>query len=775
MEPGITKILIVEDNSIVAADIKARVEMMGYDVTDCVTRGQSAIDSAMQETPNLILMDIKLKGEMSGIEAASSIRESFDIPIIYLTSYTDDATIERAKLTDPFGYIVKPFEDQELRTVIEISLHKHQAEIRLKESEQWLKTTLISIGDGVITTDMQACVTFMNPVAEALTGWPFQEAAGKEITEIFNIVNEDTLKPVENPVTKVIETGKIIGLANHTLLIARDGRQLPIKDSGSPITLNDTERLGVVLVFQDNTEARNAEKRLQESEDRYRKLFDYSPVPAQSLDKNGMIKSVNKTWLKTLGYNNNEEVEGGFFGDFLNPSWRGHFEENFPRFKSIGEVLGIEFEMKKKDGSFINVKFDGKIRKDEVGNFIQTDCVFRDVSEQVRLEKKLKEQENALRQHQKIEAIGTLAGGIAHDFNNILAAIVGFTELSLDDAEVESVLHDNLEEVYSASMRARDLVQQILVFSRKGTQENQVLDICPIIEDTIAMLRSTTPTTIDIQQRISGKPIKVKANPSQLHQILINLITNGVHAIDNRIGTITILVEEECISGSKVSNAIDMLPGQYAKLSVSDTGLGIDKADLHSIFDPYFTTKAPDKGSGLGLSVVHGIIKSYGGYITVSSEPDSETTFTIYLPLSAENLVAIPPQSVKQLPGGSEHILVVDDEPSIARFHKRRLEQMGYEVTVKTSSSDALDCFRLSPGNFDLLITDMTMPDMSGLELARAIKNIRENIPIILCTGFSEDINSDAKLPDQLDALLMKPIESPELLGKIRELLDMKK
>ncbi len=766
------RILIVEDNSIVAADIKARVERMGYEVTDCVTRGQSAIDSAMRETPNLILMDIKLKGEMSGIEAATSIRASRDIPIIYLTSYTDDATLERAKLTDPFGYIVKPFEDQELRTVIEISIHKHQAELRLKESEQWFKTTLTSIGDGVITTDMQACVTFMNPVAEELTGWPFQEAVGREITEIFNIINEDTLKTVVNPVTKVIETGKVIGLANHTLLIARDGRRMPIKDSGSPIVLNDIEHLGVVLVFQDNTESRLAEKRIHDSEDRFRKLFDNSPLPAQSLDKKGMIKSVNQTWLKTLGYNK-DEVEGGFFGDYLNPSWKGHFAENFPRFKAIGEVLGIEFEMKKKDGSFITVKFDGKIRKDEAGNFLQTDCVFRDVSEQVRLEKKLKEQENAIRQHQKSEAIGTLAGGIAHDFNNILAAIVGFTELSLDDAEVESVLHDNLQEVYSASMRARDLVQQILVFSRKGNQDNHVLDICPIIEDTISMLRSTIPTTIDIQQRIGEKPIKIKANTSQLHQVLINLVTNGVHAIDKGTGTITIVVEEESINGSKVRDAIDMVPGKYAKISVSDTGAGIDKAHLHSIFDPYFSTKEPDKGSGLGLSVVHGIIKSYGGYITVSSEPGSATTFTIYLPISPENLAATPMQSDEPLPGGSEHILVVDDEPSIARFHKRRLERMGYEVTVKLSSSDALESFRFSPGDFDLVITDMTMPEMSGIDLSRAIKNIREDIPIILCTGFSEDINSEADLPDQLDALLMKPVESPQLFGKIRELLDI--
>ena len=764
------KILIVEDNAIVAADIKTRIDKMGYQVTDCVTRGENALESVSGRVPDLILMDIKLKGKMSGIETASSIRASRDIPVIYLTSYSDDETLEQAKLTDPYGYIIKPFEDQELRTAIEISLHKHQAERRLKESEQWFKTTLTSIGDGVITTDMQGCVTFMNRVAEELTGWPIKDAKGKPITEIFHIINEDTLEPVENPVTKVIETGLIIGLANHTLLISRDGRRMPIKDSGAPIVLDDAESVGVVLVFQDDTSARQGERKLRESEDRFRKLFDSAPLPYQSLNEEGLILDVNQTWLDVLGYQK-DEVQGRFFGDFLHPSWKEHFAINFPKFRAVGEVLGVQFEMRRKDGSFLTVQFDGKIGTDMTGNFIQTHCVFRDISEELRLQKQLKEQEDSLRQHQKLEAIGTLAGGIAHDFNNILSAIVGFTELSLDEVAGDTMLHDNLKEVFSASMRARDLVKQILVFSKKGDEVKQVVDTIPLIKDAVSMLRSTIPSNIEIKLDIAAPSLIVLANTTQLHQVLINLVTNGVHAIKNS-GKITISADTISLSKNQPKPAIDLSPGDYAKISVSDTGSGIKKEHLNSIFDPYFSTKTPDKGSGLGLSVVHGIIKSHGGGITVSSEVNVGTIFTLYLPLSSQRQHSLSSQESEKTTRGSEHILVVDDETAIAHIHTRHLNSLGYQVTAMTSSTDALASFRENPGQFDLVITDMTMPKMTGTELSRSIKNIRPDIPIILCTGFSEDIEREQELPSQLDALLMKPVGKNQLIQKIRELLD---
>lgn len=770
MEPQ-TKILVVEDNAIVAADIKSRVQKLGFSVTGCVSRGESAVQSVESVPPNLILMDIKLKGEMSGIEAASIIREKHDIPIIYLTSYTDETTLDKAKKTDPFGYVIKPFEDKELNTVIEISLHKHKVERELKKSQQWLHTTLKSIGDGVITTDMDGLVTFINPVAEELTGWQFKDAAGQPVTTVFNIVNEQTQEVVENPVTKVLESGQIVGLANHTLLIDRNGHRRPIKDSGAPILLNDTESIGVVLIFQDDTESRTYQKQLEEKEERFRRLFEHAPLPYQSLDENGCFLEVNRTWLEIMGYKK-AEVIGEKFADFLHPDWQNHFKENFPRFKSIGEILGVEFEMKRSDGTFITVQFDGKTSNDQTGNFIQTHCVFRDITKEAELQELLTEQEKILRKNQKLEAIGTLAGGIAHDFNNILSAIIGFTELSLDEVGQETVLHDNLQEVLSASGRAKELVKQILTYSRQGEEEKKPLAVDSLLREAISMLRSTIPSNIVINDQKLENGIRINASGTQLHQVFVNLITNAVHAI-SASGTIEVILCIENIKGPTAGSIPNIIPGEYAKISVIDSGCGISNKNLETIFDPYFTTKSPDKGSGLGLSVVHGIIKSHGGHILVSSKVDIGTTVDIWLPTCSrmvETMTVLQPE--ENLPAGSERILVIDDEPSIVRILQRNLENAGYKVKCCTDSVEAIETFRSTPESYDLVLTDMTMPTMSGLKLAKEIKAINTKIPIILCTGYSEGIDINGNLPKDLDGILMKPLDKVQLLSTIRDLLN---
>lgn len=769
-KPGI---LIVEDNAIVAEDIKARIKKMGYQVTDCVARGELAIESVDKNSPDIILMDIKLKGRMTGIEAASAIHTGHDIPVIYLTSYADEETLSRAKLTGPFGYIVKPFDDKDLYSIIEITLYKHQMERKLKESELLLRTTLTSIGDGVITTDMAGCITFMNPVAESLTGWSCSEAFGKPLNVVFNIINEFSKKPMENPVAKVVETGQIIGLANHTLLITRDGRELPIKDSGSPIVLNGTQMLGVVLVFQDDSESRAAEKKLRDSEDRFKKLFEYAPLPYQSLDEQGNIIEVNQTWLDILGYQKNDVI-GKSFADFLNPEWEDHFKENFPKFKALGEVLGVEFEMKKKDGTYIPTRFDGRIRRGQAGNFIQTHCVFRNLSEEKKLQKKIAEQEIALRQNQKLEAIGTLAGGIAHDFNNILSAVIGYTELSLDDIQKGTPLYENLTEVLNAGMRAKNLVKQILTFSRKGEEEKKPVQIDTLVRDALKMLRSTIPSNIEIKEYVGKVPVTITANTSQMNQVVMNLVTNAVHAIDGN-GLIEIGVEKIHIDETRADNYPDIVPGAYSRLFVSDTGCGIARENLEAIFDPYFTTKTPDKGTGLGLAVVHGIVKIHGGHISVYSEPGKGTTFQVYLPLSEHSSRALPVQSLRKISMGTERILFVDDELSITRLQKQILERLGYSVTAQTSSEKALEIFRSEPDSFDLLITDMTMPGMTGDKLVLEIKATRPDLPVIICTGFSEKVNEKSAMDLAIDGFLMKPVDMKKMAETVRKVLDKAK
>ncbi|MDP2799885.1 MAG: response regulator, partial [Deltaproteobacteria bacterium] len=273
-----TKILVVEDEGIVAEDIRRSLQNLGYTVSAVVSSGQEAVKKAEEYKPDLVLMDIVLKGEIDGIEAANQIRLCFNIPVVYLTAYADERTMDRAKVTEPFGYIVKPFEDRELRMTIEMALYKHKTENKLREREEWLSTTLGSIGDAVIATDAHGHIRFMNPVAESLTGWKEGDAAGKSLTEVFNIIHEETRKLVESPVTKVLRKGVVVGLANHTLLVARDGAEIPIDDSGAPSRDAKGDIIGIVLVFRDIRERRKAERDLQESERRYRGLYETALV-----------------------------------------------------------------------------------------------------------------------------------------------------------------------------------------------------------------------------------------------------------------------------------------------------------------------------------------------------------------------------------------------------------------------------------------------------------------------------------------------------------------
>ncbi|MBU2480663.1 MAG: response regulator, partial [Proteobacteria bacterium] len=507
--------------------------------------------------------------------------------------------------------------------------------------------------------------------------------------------------------------------------------------------------------------------------DRFQKLFDYAPLPYQSLDENGQIIEVNQIWLEILGYNR-EDVIGKSFGDFLHPEWVDHFKENFPKFKSMGEIMGIEFEMKKKDGSFISTRFDGRIRRNKAGDFIQTHCVFRDISLENSLKKRLRDQENAIRQSQKLEAIGNLAGGIAHDFNNILSSILGYTELALQDVQKQTDLHNNLTEVLRAGQRARKLVKQILTFSRKDEQEKAPVQINSMLADAVKMLRSTIPSSIEIKVQVCPEPIIINANTSQVNQIIINLVTNAAHAITDT-GVIEIGLELTHLDENQAAQYPDLLPGKYADLFVSDTGCGIARENLACVFDPYFTTKTPDKGSGLGLSVVHGIVKIHGGHITVCSEETKGTTFHVYLPLSLHKPGKTEDKTKQPIEHGQENILFVDDEPVIGRLQKQLLERLGYHVVVKTSSKDALEFFTADPQSFQLVITDMTMPEMTGDKLSRAIKDIRPDIPIILCTGFSEKVNAQTAPDLPIDAFLMKPVETKKMAQTIRNLLDTKK
>ena len=402
-------------------------------------------------------------------------------------------------------------------------------------------------------------------------------------------------------------------------------------------------------------------------------------------------------------------------------------------------------------------------------NFIL--AVIKDITEKKEAEKETKKLEKQLRQAQKMEAIGTLAGGIAHDFNNILGAILGYTELTFLDVSEGSSSHRSLKRVITACHRAKDLVNQILTFSRQKEQEKKPVKIKLILKEILHLLRASLPSTIDFRASYKKNSAMIMADPTQIHQILMNLCTNAGHSMKDRGGILYVTLEDVEITEEDLSLSQKIAPGPYVKLKVKDSGTGMEKEVMDRIFEPYFTTKEKGEGTGLGLSVVHGIVNSYGGCITVSSEPQRGTTFEVYFPAITENLEEEKTLKIS-LPGGNETIFFIDDEEDIALSARLILERAGYKVITENESLKALEIFSSESKKFDLVMTDQTMPKMTGLELTEKLLNIRPDIPVILCSGYSDEV--PAKMVQKLGIkdFLLKPVDMEVLVNSVRRVLD---
>jgi nitrogen-specific signal transduction histidine kinase/ActR/RegA family two-component response regulator len=396
-----------------------------------------------------------------------------------------------------------------------------------------------------------------------------------------------------------------------------------------------------------------------------------------------------------------------------------------------------------------------------------------DITDRKRAEEEKKKLAAQLQQSHKMEAIGTLAGGIAHDFNNILSVILGYTEIAIEDELPEDApAKASLKEVFNAGLRAKDLVKQILVFSRQGESEKKPISLNAIVKETAKLLRATIPTNIEIRKNILLKEGLILADLTQIHQIILNLCTNAAYAMRENGGWLELNLSEVSIGMEDTRELSILRPGIYFKLSVTDTGHGMDQLTREQIFDPFFTTKPKEEGTGLGLSVVHGIVKDHGGHITVESVLGKGTSFNVYLPkmVSPGTMEIEEPVSIQT---GTEKILVVDDELSVADFMVKTLQNLGYQVTGMSSSKKALDTFRLHPEAFDLVITDQTMPEMTGDVLTQGIISIRPDIPVILCTGFSHQITKEYAEALGIKELLMKPILRNQLAESVRRAIDL--
>ena len=522
-------------------------------------------------------------------------------------------------------------------------------------------------------------------------------------------------------------------------------------------------------VFANALENKKTRQALQQSEERLRIVFETFPDPVTIIQaEDGRCIDINSAFTRVTGWTY-DEVVGKTAADldiWHDPPAR---EKMIADITEHGKVENLEAQFRLKDGRLITALMSATLIILRNRPHILT--ITRDISELKAAQQEREQLRTRLIQAQKMEAIGTLAGGIAHDFNNILGAIIGYAEMALYDTQKDSMEHYNTEQVLKAGHRAKDLVKQILAFSRKSEQDKKIIFLTPIIKEVLKLLRASLPTTIEIRQNIEPNLDAIFADPTQIHQVMMNLCTNSAHAMGDKGGILEINLHNSNLDTKAAARYPELNPGPYVKLSVSDTGCGMDFATLQRIFDPYFTTKEQDKGTGMGLAVVHGIVKGHGGSIHVESAVAEGTRFDILFPVVKRQVIS-ETEELKALPTGNETILCVDDEQSLIELGKNMLKKLGYRVEARTLPVEAIELFKAAPDTFDLVISDMTMPAMTGVSLAKKLMQIRPQIPVIICTGYSEQIDESRAKELGIRGFLMKPFTIRELSKTVRKVLD---
>jgi PAS domain S-box-containing protein len=639
-----------------------------------------------------------------------------------------------------------------------------RASTQLRKSEQWLSTTLESIGDAVIATDERGCVKYLNPVASQLTGWSSDDARTKRLDEVFRIVSEETGDTVQSPVERVLREGIVVGLANHTLLIRRDGKKFPIEDSGAPIKDSRGTIHGVVLVFKDASAQRAAEAALAASEERLRLAIEGAGLGTWDLDLSNNELVFNTQHYRMLGLDPARPITRDIARAQVLPEDLEGVERAIARAQASGTPYHAEYRIHRADdGSERTLSVLGRFLFDEEGKPQRLLGIVSDITERRLLEQRV-------RQTQKLDALGTLAGGIAHDFNNILSILRGNLLLIEADLPADHPISPAISEMSRACSRARDLVRQILTFGRKQEQDRKILDLSDVVQEALKLLRSTIPANVDIRSRLTADLPTVLADPGQIHQVLMNLGINASHAIGRAQGTITAELDEVQIDASSAAHSPDLHEGRYVRLRFGDSGSGMTREVLERVFEPFFTTKPQGTGTGLGLAVVRGIVKSHDGAITVYSEPGKGTQFHLYFPVVEGTTSTVPQLTPPPVLGEGQRILYIDDEDALVTLARRSLERLGYRVSGFSIPEAAIAAFEAAPNDFDLVLSDVSMPGLSGLDVAQRVLDIRPDIPVLLASGYVRNEDVEAARSIGVREIIWKPAtinEMGELLKRV--------
>ena len=622
-----------------------------------------------------------------------------------------------------------------------------------------ISSMIESVEELAIAADESGRIVYANAACERFCGYTKHEIVGMDIRELFELSSVQ-ISQIDQCLEK--ETAKNFeALAKRT-----DGSSFPVHISISPLKSQASPR-GCTLIVSNLSERKRSQKALIDSHVRFLMVLDSIDADIYVSDlETYEVLLTNRHMRESFG----EDLVGKTCHQvFRNESVPCSHCTNDQLLDSYGNPTGVcVWEGKNPITGKWYINYDRAIKWVD-GRFVRLQ-IATDISRIKDLEKESLRIQAQLQQAQKMEAIGTLAGGIAHDFNNILSAVIGYTEIALADVPAGTSQHRNLQEVLKAGSRARDLVKQILTFSRQTEQELRPVQIKQIVSETLKLLRASLPTTVKISVDIQSDSA-VLAEPTQIHQVIMNLCTNAAHAMRSKGGQLKVDLSNVELGGHFIEQHPYLTPGEYTRLRVIDTGHGMEKAIVDRIFDPFFTTKERGEGTGMGLAVVLGIVKSHGGTITVESETGRGSIFNIFLPVIMQQ-VDHEVRAKTPIATGTERILFIDDEKSLVDLGRQILERLGYNVTIRTSSVEALELFIEQPDKFDLVITDMTMPNMTGDELAEKLMSIREDIPVILCTGYSERISQERAHDLGIKEFILKPIVMRELAVKVRNALD---
>ena len=894
-----TKILIVDDETIVAMDLKATLNHLGYTVCGMVPSGEDALVEIPKQRPNLVLMDIVLQGELSGIETAQMVKDRFDIPVVYLTSHTDEATLDQAKVTGPYGYLVKPFESKELKTTIELALYKHHTEKELRESEAWFSTTFRSIGDGVIVTDNQGQITFLNPYSVMLTGYAMDEAMGKPLDEIFIIQNERDGQRIAGLVQHALATGESTEIIDTAVLVSRDGREVPVDISSSPVKGGGSSVTGVVLVFHDTLDRKLTEEALRESEERYRSIFEESRDAIYIVTRNGHFVIANQSFMDLFAYSREEVIQRHITDLFLDKAeWR-QFQTDV---EAKGAVRDYAVTMLDQHGAKLECLLTASIRISPDNKILGYQGIIRDMTEKNRAERALRDSEQRYRllaenvmdviwildtdllftyvtpsvtpllgysvdeflklhlhqlcdaeilqeivsqfsqvfssehtaldsngadrtleiplrhkngeriwidvsftdlldddnikvgilgvvhdisrrkaaevdkerihaqllQAQKMEAVGLLAGGVAHDFNNLLTVIQGNTDLAMMSLDKEDTLYADLQEIHKASQRAAELTSQLLLFSRKQPMRLVSMNINRVVEDLLKMLHRLIGEDVGVHTELSSDLELVQADRGSLEQVIMNLAVNARDAMPHG-GEFIIHTQNVELDQETLRSMTDGRPGRFVVLSLSDTGVGMDESTLERIFEPFFSTKGRGQGTGLGLSVVYGIVKQHLGWIDVKSELGKGSAFHIYFPIQTgtRDLASDMPDEVADHRGQGEFILVIEDESGVRHLTTKALTENGYQVVSAKNAAEARSLFEQERSRLDMVVSDVVLPDGTGVELVGEFRAVDPGLPVLLCSGYTDQKSQWETIQEKGYPFLQKPFNITDLLRKV--------